>query len=153
MAVLVVVTVGLASALLADCTSTHQMVTMATGPIATNSARIVVSRGTDSYFQCTVPFTIVDNGKQIGNLGPSGQIVWDRIAGPMELTAFRGSFGNGRPATLHLTVCSGMSYQFRVSMFGEPNFLSLLSGAPVACKQKGTNTSTGKAEIVQKPSA
>lgn len=152
MAVLAFITACLASVLLADCTSTHQTEIVATGPIATNTTRIVVSRGTDGYFQCTAPIIIVDNGKQIGDLGPGGQIVWDRIAGPMELTAFKDSFGKGQPAILHLTVCGGMSYKFRVSMFGDPNFLSLVSRTPVTCKQNVTNTRAGKVEIVQKPS-
>jgi len=152
-AVLLFMSVCLASALLAGCASTHQITAIATGPIAADSARIIVSRDSEIHGSA-VPFVIVDSGTQIGEIGPGGQLVWDRNAGPMQLTAFWPGL-KGQPAPLQIGVAGGMSYQVRAyypSTGGMP-MLELLSGTPVPYKQNETTSSTGKEENVRPSSA
>jgi hypothetical protein len=150
------IAVGLVSVLLAGCASTNQFAPIATGPIATNSARIVVSRD-KGFVGCAAAMAIADNGKPIGNIGPGGQLVWDRMAGPVDLTALNTLEPSeaGRAMPLRFGVGGGMSYQFRVyfPFTGHRPKLELVSGIPVACEQNGTNTIAGKVEYVQQPSS
>ena len=101
---------------LAGCISTHQVVPVATGSIAANSARIIVKRESASAGS-GAPMFIIDSGKQIGSIASGGELIWDRIAGPMELTAFYDHIGNGNPVPARISVESGMSYLFMVSPF------------------------------------
>jgi hypothetical protein len=100
--------------LLIGCASTHQVVPVATGSIAANSARIVVKRES-AYAGSGAPMFIIDSGKQIGSVASGGELIWDRIAGPMELTAFYDHIGNGNPVPARISVEPGMSYLFMVS--------------------------------------
>lgn len=127
---------------ISSCASTtQQIVPIATGPIPANSARIIVSRDSQ-IIGSAAPFSIMDNGKQIGTIGPSGQITWDRIAGSMQLTAFNtlADPEGKRGTSLHVCVGSGMNYNFRVyfPLMGYAPPLELVSGTPVACKQMDT---------------
>jgi hypothetical protein len=150
----------LASALLAGCASTRQTVAVATGPIASNDARIVISRP-NQIIGCAAGIAIVDNRTHIGDIGPGGQLVWDRTAGPMELTAVN-TFSTpeairGKP--LKIGVGGGQNYQFDVSF---PSFgsswvpeLELVSGTPVPYERNEENASgiTKKGEAVLPASA
>ena len=109
-------TVCLIAVHLVGCISTHQVVPVATGSIAANSARIVVKRESASAGS-GAPMFIIDSGKQIGSIASGGELIWDRIAGPMELTAFYDHIGNGNPVPARISVESGMSYLFMVSPF------------------------------------
>jgi hypothetical protein len=101
---------------LTGCISTNQVVPVATGSIAANSARIVVKRES-AYAGSGAPMFIIDSGKQIGSIASGGELIWDRIAGPMELTAFYDHIGNGNPVPARISVEPGMSYLFIVSPF------------------------------------
>ena len=136
------IAVSMAGVLLTGCASIRQIVPVATGNIATNSARIAVSRG-DEFFQGGALFVITDNGSEIGRIGPGGRLVWDRTAGPMELKALFDGVGFGSSAPLQVNVGAGMEYEFMVSVFTRPNYLSLVSGLPVG---PGTNTTAGITE-------
>jgi hypothetical protein len=130
------------------------MVPVASGTIPANSARITVLRDK----QITARVNIVDNGKPIGTIAPGGQLVWDRIAGSMQLIAYHAEIPSdaGKVKPFNVCVGAGISYQFRVyfpamQRYSSPN-VELVSGTPVACEQSGT-ISTGKLEQVQPPSA
>ena len=141
--------------LLTGCASPNkQMVPVASGTIPANSARITVLRDK----QITARVNIVDNGKPIGTIAPGGQLVWDRIAGSMQLIAYHANIPSdaGKVKPLNVCVGAGMSYQFRVyfpamQRYSLPN-IELVSGAPVVCEQSVTNTIVGKAEFAQPPS-
>jgi hypothetical protein len=136
---------------LVGCISTKQVVPVTTGSIAANSARIVVKRES-AFAGYGAPMFITDSGKQIGSIASGGELIWDRIAGPMELTAFYHHIGNGNPVPARICVGSGMSYLFMVSPFdGKHPSVKMVSGTPVACEQAVTS-STGKMEQVQQPS-
>jgi len=109
-------TICLIAVHLVGCISTHQIVPVATGSIATNSARIVVKRES-AYAGSGAPMFIIDSGTQIGFIASGGELIWDRIAGPMELTAFYDHIGNGNPVPVRISVEPGMSYLFMVSPF------------------------------------
>jgi len=129
----------------------------ATGPIDTNSARIVVSRGND-FSGAVVSIGIIDSGKQIGAIGPGGQIAWDRIVGPMQLVSFDTRWPSDITYIKPLRVCvgAGMIYQFKAywPTFSNDRYpkIELVSGTPVACEQSGTKTIAAKAEDAQPPS-
>jgi hypothetical protein len=108
------IAICLTAALLAGCASTKQMVPVASGTIPANSARIVVKRES-GFVGSGAPMFIIDSGKQIGSIASGGELIWDRIAGPMELTAFYQYVGNGNPVPARISVESGMSYLFMVS--------------------------------------
>jgi hypothetical protein len=146
--------VCLAGVFLTGCATTKQIVPGATGPIPTNSARIVVSRDR-AILSCAVPYAITDGGKKIGELGPGGQLVWDRKAGGMELTPSIPEYSTIIAANdeiqwgkaLRLGVGGGMSYQFQVhgtSWTKTLPQLELVSGHPVACEPNGTNACPAK---------
>jgi hypothetical protein len=127
-------TICLIAVNLVGCISTHQVVPVATGSIATNSARIVVKRES-AYAGSGAPMFIVDSGKQIGFIASGGELIWDRIAGPMELTAFYDHIGNGNPVPVRISVEPGMSYLFMVSPFdGKHPSVKMISqnSAPIA---------------------
>ena len=135
---------------LSGCASTQQLVPIATGPIATNSARIVVlphqmlAAANDSI-------SIADDGREIGTVGVFGQLLWDRPAGAMELTAFD-TLNKIHGKTLRIGVGGEMCYQFKLCLgvdieeIKHGPKLELVSGTPVAC---GTNTIAGTVEYVQ----
>ena len=57
----------------------------------------------------------------------------DRIAGPMELTAFYDHIGNGNPVPTRINVDPGMSYLFIVSPFdGKHPSVKMMPGTPAA---------------------
>ncbi len=149
MAILTFVAVGLGSIFFTGCASTNQMVPVATGPIATNSSRIVVSRE-KTFVGCAAPVGIIDSGRKIGEVGWGGQLVWDRIAGPMELKAVHNLAvgGNGREQPLRIGVGAGMSYHFSLTTpatgMRRALNLDLISGTTVAYEQNGTNIIPGK---------
>jgi len=140
------------AALLTSCASTEQLVPLATGPIAPNFARIVVSRGS-GFVGSAAPIGIIDSGKQIGAVGIDGQISWDRIAGTMELVGFNTLSPPAAERAQPVRVCvgAGMTYQFRVSW---PTFstswfpnIELVSGTPVVCKPNDTRAAEGSSPL------
>jgi len=82
--ILTYVTVFLVATLMVGCASTNQIVSQAKGPIPADSARILLTRETHNTDSS---YVITDNEINIGQIGPGGQLEWDRIAGPMKLTA------------------------------------------------------------------
>ena len=138
--------------LLTGCASTKQMVPVASGPIPSNSARIIVLRE-GGFGGSAAPIGITDNGKQIGEVGIHSQLTWDRIAGSMQLVGFHADAPNHRTPPSQICVGAGMTYQFMASWPALSNYpkIELVSGTPVACEQSGT-TSTGKPEQAQLPS-
>jgi hypothetical protein len=140
--------------LLTGCASTKQMVPVASGPIPSNSARIIVLRE-GGFAGSAAPIGITDNGKQIGEIGLHSQLVWDRVEGFMQLVGFHADAPNHRTPPIPICVGAGMTYQFMASWpaFSNHNYpkIELVSGTPVACEQSGT-TSTGKLEQAQPPS-
>ncbi|MGD0279753.1 MAG: hypothetical protein ABSC11_10655 [Smithella sp.] len=156
--ILTCISVYLIVALLTGCASTKQIVPRATGPIDSNSARIVVSRGND-FSGAVVPIGIIDSGKQVGAIGPGGQIVWDRIVGPMQLVSFDTRWPSDITYIPPLQVCvgAGMIYQFRAywPTFSNDRYpkIELVSGTPVVCEQNETKTIAAKTESAQQPSA
>ncbi len=139
--------------LLTGCASTKQMVPVASGPIPSNSARIIVSRE-GGFTGSAASIGITDSGKQIGEVGLHSQLTWDRIAGPIQLIGFHANDpDHTRTPPIQMCVGAGMTYQFMASW---PAFdfhyypkIELVSGTPVACEQNVTNTSVGMAESPQ----
>jgi hypothetical protein len=108
------------------------MVPVASGTIPANSARIIVKRES-AYAGSGAPMFIIDSGKQIGSIVSGGELIWDRIAGPMELTAFYDHIGNGNPVPARINVEPGMSYLFMVSPFdGKHPSVKMVLGTPAA---------------------
>ena len=138
--------------LLTGCASTKQMVPVASGPIPSNSARIIVLRE-GGFGGSAAPIGITDNGKQIGEVGLHSQLTWDRIAGSMQLVGFHAGAPNHRTPLSQICVGAGMTYQFMASWPALSSYpkIELVSGTPVACEQSGT-TSAGKLEQAQQPS-
>lgn len=145
--VLTYIAVGLANALLTGCASTRQVVGIATGPVGTNNARIIVSRP-KAFIGCAAPFAISDDGAQIGELGPGGQLVWDRATGLMVLTAVNTLAQSSHPQSdaprgepLQIGVGSGQVYRVKADypFTGCAPKLALVSGTPVSFAQGGTN--------------
>jgi hypothetical protein len=76
---------------------------------------------------------IIDSGKQIGSVASGDELIWDRIAGPMELTAFYHHIGNGNPVPARISVEPGMSYLFMVSPFdGKHPAVKMVLGTPAS---------------------
>ena len=124
--------VCLIAAHLTGCISTNQIVPVAKGPIAADSARIVVKRES-ADIGSGAPMFIIDSGTQIGSIASGGELIWDRIAGPMELTAFYDHIGNGNPVPARINVDPGMSYLFIVSPFdGKHPSVKMMPGTPAA---------------------
>jgi hypothetical protein len=134
--------------LLTGCASTRQFMPVASGPVHTNSARIVVSRNTGTYGWAD-PFLILDGETRIGNIGPKGQLVWDRAPGSMVITAMS-TLNGWRPeqarqaVPLRLGVGAGMQYEINVRFpslgtGSTPPVLELVSGTPLAFEQGATN--------------
>jgi hypothetical protein len=152
------ITFALPIILLTGCASTRQFIPVASDPVHTNSARIVVSRNTGTYGWAD-PFLISDSGTQIGNIGPKGQLVWDRKPGPMVITAM--STLNGwqpeqvrQAVPLRLGVGAGMKYEIKVYFPGfgtglTPPVLELVSGTPLAFEQGATNRAVMGPEYIQ----
>lgn len=142
--------------LVAGCASTNQMVPIVSvsGKIPANSARIIVSRENQSH-SFAAPIGIKDSGKQIGTIGPGGQLIWDRVPGFMQLEAWN----NLNPPELRridpLQICVGAGniYHFNVSFSfsGRAVKIELVSGMPVACEPSGVG-SIVKSEQGQQPS-
>lgn len=142
-------------ALFTGCASTHQVVPTATGQIPSNSSRIVILR--DSQFQgSAAPLGVMDNGKQIGTIGPGGQMTWDRNAGAMKLDIWNTLGHSARglsQQTMHMCVGAGNTYNFRVYWpFTGGLKLELVSGTPVVCEQTESTTSTNQVAQGQQPS-
>ena len=141
-AVLPGIAIHLVAAFLTGCAATRQDVRIASGPIAADSARIAVSR--DQAFggsACTI--AIADNGRQIGETGSGGQLVWDRAAGCLELTAVNVELTTparrGKP--LRFRAGAGESYKVRVhfSFSVATPILELVSGTAVECEPVATS--------------
>jgi hypothetical protein len=152
--------IGFASAtvLLSGCASTRQFISVASDPVHTNSARIVVSRNIGTYGWAD-PFLISDSGTQIGNIGPNGHLVWDRKPGSMVMTAMSTLNGwqpdQARQAVpLRLGVGAGMTYEINVYFPGfgtgsTPPVLELVSGTRLAFEQGATNGAVMGPEYIQ----
>ncbi|MGD0278014.1 MAG: hypothetical protein ABSC11_01775 [Smithella sp.] len=158
--ILTCISVFLAAILIVGCAHTNQIVSQAKGPIPADSARILLTR---EKISTGVGFVITDNGKNIGVIGPGGQLEWDRIAGPMKLTAsiFDSLEGKSNPAyppvSMLIGVGAGMSYHLVVhwSLNSSTPDLKLVSGTPVAYAQSnGTDmTSTTDTQRIAQNSA
>jgi len=138
--ILTCVTVFLVATLMVGCAPTNQIVSQAKGPIPADSARILLTRETHNTDSS---YVITDNEINIGQIGPGGQLEWDRIAGPMKLTArlfnpLSGKFYKGYPPlTAQIGVGAGKSYHFVVHWGFGARFpeLKLVSGTPVVYAQ------------------
>ena len=145
--ILTCVTVFLVATLMVGCASTNQIVSQTKGPIPADSARILLTRETHNTDSS---YVITDNEINIGQIGPGGQLEWDRIAGPMKLTArlfnpLSGKFYKGyHPLTVQIGVGAGKSYHFVVHWGFGARFpeLRLVSGTPVAYEQSNKTDKT-----------
>jgi hypothetical protein len=145
--ILTCISVYLVVALLTGCASTKQMVPAASGPIPANSARIIVLRE-GGFAGSAAPIGIIDSGKQIGEVGLHSQLVWDRIAGPMQLVGFHADAPDHRTPPIQMCVGAGMTYRFMASwpalnIHNYPK-IELLSGTPVLCEENNANANSGK---------
>ncbi len=163
--ILTCVTVSLMATFMVGCASTNQIVSQAKGPIPVDSARILLTRDTRNIDSS---YVITDNEINIGQIGPDGQLEWDRIAGPMKLTArlfnpLSGKFYKGYPPlTAQIGVGAGMSYHFVVHWGLNARFpeLRLVSGTPVTYGQGNktdmtstTTTATTDKQMITQNSA
>jgi len=160
--ILTCISVFLAATLIVGCASTNQIVSQAKGPIPADSARILLTR---EKISTGVGFVITDNEKNIGVIGPGGQLEWDRIAGPMKLTAriFRPLEDKLNPAyppiSILIGVGAGMNYHFVVHWGSILNAnkpeLRLVSGTPIPYEQsnKTDMTSTTDTQRIAQNSA
>ena len=145
--ILTYVTVFLVATLMVGCASTNQIVSQAKGPIPADSARILLTRETHNTDSS---YVITDNEINIGQIGPGGQLEWDRIAGPMKLTArlfnpLSGKFYKGYPPlTAQIGVGAGKSYHFVVHWGFGARFpeLKLVSGTPIAYEESNKTDMT-----------
>ena len=153
--ILTCIWVYLAVVLVTGCASTRQMVPVASGPIPSNSARIIVLRE-GGFAGSAAPIGITDNGKQIGDVGLHSQLVWDRIAGSMQLVGFHADAPDHRTPPIQICVGAGMTYQFMASWpaLNNHNYpkIELVSGTPVACEQvqqpSATSTATTDKQMI-----
>jgi hypothetical protein len=163
--ILTCIWVYLVATFMVGCASTNQIVSQAKGPIPANSARILLTRDTRNIDSS---YVITDNEINIGQIGPDGQLEWDRIAGPMKLTArlfnpLSGKFYKGYPPlTAQIGVGAGMSYHFVVHWGLNARFpeLRLVSGTPVTYGQGNktdmtstTTTATTDKQMITQNSA
>ncbi|MFZ1980556.1 MAG: hypothetical protein WAU61_04560 [Smithella sp.] len=158
--ILICICVSLAAILMIGCAPTNQIVSPPKGPIPADSARILLTR---EKISTGVGFAITDNEKNIGVIGPGGQLQWDRIAGPMKLTAriYHPLEDKLNPAyppvSVLIGVGAGMSYHLVVHWnfnSTSPN-LRLVSGTPVPYEQsnKTDMTSTTDTQKIAQNSA
>ena len=145
-------TAVLTSMFVAGCASTRQVVAIPYGPVAAHNARVIVSRP-QKIISCGARFTVSDNGTQIGELGPGGQLMWDRLAGPMELTAVNllaPPPNYCRATPLHLGIGEGQTYQIQIvfPFSGCAPTIQLVSGTPTPYEQHEDTTSAGKKEEI-----
>jgi hypothetical protein len=158
--ILICICVSLAAILMIGCAPTNQIVSQAKGPIPADSARILLTR---EKISTGVGFVITDNEKNIGVIGPGGQLQWDRIAGPMKLTArvynpLEGKLNPDHPpVSVLIGVGAGMSYHLVVHWnlnSPSPN-LRLVSGTPIPYEQsnKMDMTSTTDTQRIAQNSA
>jgi len=95
----------------------------------------------------------MDNGKMIGEVGIEGQIIWDRIAGPMQLEIWNTLGYSERglsKQTMRMCVGKGNTYNFRVYWpFTGGLKLELVSGTPVVCEQGETNGTVMAPEYIR----
>ena len=151
--ILTCVTVSLVATLMVGCASTNQIVLPAKGPIPADSARILLTRETHNTDSS---YVITDNEINIGQIGPGGQLEWDRIAGPMKLTArlfnpLSGKFYKGYPPlTAQIGVGAGKSYHFVVHWGFGARFpvLKLVSGTPVVYAQNSASITSSAASVI-----
>ena len=158
--ILTCISVFLAATLIVGCASTNQIVSQAKGPIPADSARILLTR---EKISTGVGFVITDNEKNIGVIGPGGQLEWDRIAGPMKLTARIFDPLDGKlnptypPTSILIGVGAGMSYHLVVhwSLNSSTPNLRLVSGTPTPYEQsnKTDMTSTTDTQRIAQNSA
>jgi hypothetical protein len=145
--ILTCIWVYLAVALLTGCAATNQIIPAASGPIPSNSARIIVLRE-GGVAGSAAPIGIIDSGKQIGEVGLHGQLVWDRNAGPMQLVGFHADAPDHRTPPIQMCVGAGMTYRFMASwpalnMHNYPK-IELVSGTPVLCEENNADANSGK---------
>ena len=145
--ILACIWIYLAVALLTGCAATKQIIPAASGPIPSNSARIIVLRE-GGFAGSAAPIGITDSGKPIGEVGLHGQLVWDRNAGPMQLVGFHADAPDHRTPPIQMCVGAGMTYRFVASwpalnMHNYPE-IELVSGTPVLCEENNANANSGK---------
>jgi hypothetical protein len=142
--ILTCMTVFLVATLIVGCSSTNQIVSQAKGTIPTDRARILLTR---EIVSTGVGFVITDNETPIGQIGPGGQLEWDRVAGPMKLTArlinpVDGKLDLQYPSlSAEIGVGAGKSYHYLLHWGMNSHFpeLKLISGTPVAYAQSNKN--------------
>ena len=139
--------VYLAVALLTGCAATKQIIPAASGPIPSNSARIIVLRE-GGFAGSAAPIGITDSGKQIGEVGLHSQLVWDRVAGSMQLVGFHANAPDHRTPPIQMCVGAGMTYRFMASWpaLNNHNYpkIELVSGTPVLCEENNANANSSK---------
>ena len=137
--ILAFISICLIVAFLTGCATTKQIAPVASGPIPANSARIIILRE-GGITGSAAPVGIKDNGTQIGEVGLHSQLVWDRVAGPMQLIGFNTLDPvNTLTPPVQMCVGAGMTYKFMaswpLSFFHHYPGIDLISGTPVACEQ------------------